>query len=238
MTPFFRKLTWLARRRQKEAELEEELQFHIDEDTDDRADDGVPKGEARRAARTQLGSLAIVREDTRAAWTWMLVEQLAQDVRYALRTLGRSPGFTIVAVLTLALGIGANTAMFSVVNAAILRPLGYPEPERLKSLATRSRAGRQGSLSPAEYFELTKINQSFSVIGAFTTGEANLFALDRPRRVVRATVNAELFEALAVPPERGRWFRREETRAGGPSVVMLSHGLWQSAFAAREDVVG
>src|SRR5436190_6232378 len=87
MTSFLRKLSWLARRRQKDAELQEELQFHLDEDTDDRTDDGVPTDEARRAARRRLGSLAIVGEDTRAAWTWTLLEQLAQDLRYGLRML-------------------------------------------------------------------------------------------------------------------------------------------------------
>src|SRR4029079_19041283 len=88
------------------------------------------------------------------------------------------------------------------------------------------------TVSPAEYWELTEITQSFSVIGAFVTGEVNLSARDRPRRARRASVNAELLEVLAVRPGRGRWFRREETRAGGPAVVILSHQLWQSAFGA------
>jgi MacB-like periplasmic core domain len=93
-------------------------------------------------------------------------------------------------------------------------------------------------VSPAEYWELTEINRSFSVVGAFVTGEVNLSARDRPRRVTRATVNAELLEALAVQPEHGRWFRREETRAGGPALVMLSYDLWQTGFGAREDMMG
>jgi hypothetical protein len=93
-------------------------------------------------------------------------------------------------------------------------------------------------VSVPEYLELTEINQSFSVVGAFTIGEVNLAALDRPRRVTRATVNAELLEALAVQPERGRWFRGDETRANGPALVILSHELWLSAFGAREDIIG
>ena len=124
-------------------------------------------------------------------------------------------------------------------NAVILQPLGYPQPEQLQFLTTRFGRGDAGqSLSPAEYWELTEINQSFSVVGAFVIGEVNLAARDRPRRVTRAAVNAELLEALAVQPEHGRWFRREETRAGGPALVILSHDLWQSAFGAREDLVG
>jgi putative ABC transport system permease protein len=162
------------------------------------------------------------------------LDEIARDVRYSLRTLRKSPAFTTIAVLTLALGIGANTAIFSVVNAAILRPLGYPQPQQLMFLTT----GKSGTVSPAEYWELAEITQSFSVIGAFVPGEVNLSARDRPRRATSATTNAELLEALAVPPERGRWFRREETKAGGPAVVILSHELWQSAFGAREDLVG
>jgi predicted permease len=168
------------------------------------------------------------------------LEEIVLDLRYAFRTLRKSPGFTIVAVLTLGLGIGANTAMFSVVNAAILEPLGYPRPEQLQFLTTRFGRGEggQSSLSPAEYWEYTEINRSFSVVGAFLIGEVNLAARDRPRRVTRATVNAELLEALGVQPTHGRWFRREETREGGPALVMLSYDLWQSGFGAREDLVG
>jgi putative ABC transport system permease protein len=160
------------------------------------------------------------------------------NLRYAVRTLRKSPGFTIVAVLTLALGIGANTAIFSVVNAVILQPLGYPQPEQLRFITTRSADGGQGEVSLPEYFELAELNHSFSVVGAFVTGEVNLSARDRPRRATRASVNAELLEALAVPAERGRWFRREETRPGGAALVILSNELWRSAFASRPDIVG
>jgi predicted permease len=184
--------------------------------------------------------VARTEEHARAVWTGRWLDEIVQDVRYAFRTLRKSPGFAIVGVLTLALGIGANTAIFSVVNAAILQPLGYPHPEQLQFLTTRFGRGDggQSSLSPAEYWEFTDINHSFSVVGAFVIGDVNLAARDQPRRVTRAAVNAELLEALAVQPEHGRWFRREETRAGGPALVMLSHDLWQSAFGAREDLVG
>ena len=186
------------------------------------------------------GDVARTEEDARAVWTRRWLDEIVQDVRYAFRTIRKSPGFTIVGVLTLAFGIGPSTAIFSVVNAVILQPLGYPEPEQLQFLTTRFGRGDggQSSLSPAEYWEFTEINHSFSVVGAFVIGDVNLAARDRPRRVTRATVNAELLEALAVQPEHGRWFRREETRAGGPALVMLSHDLWQSAFGAREDLVG
>src|SRR5262245_31096966 len=153
--------------------------------------------------------------DVRSIWLRRWFDVLVQDVGYAARTLRKSPGFTTIAALTIALGIGANTAIFSLVNAAILRPLDYPQAGQLMFLTT----GQHGTVSPAEYWELTEINQSFSVVGAFVAGEVNLSASDRPRRARRASVNAELLETLEVPAERGRWFHREETRAGGPAVV-------------------
>ena len=128
-------MRWLARRRQKEAELQEELQFHLDEDTDERTADGLPMDDARRDARRQLGSVAIVREDTRAAWTWTLLEQLAQDLRYGLRVLLANKTFSALAILSLALGIGANTAIFSFMDVMLMRTLPIPEPESLVTLA-------------------------------------------------------------------------------------------------------
>ena len=221
-------------------ELKREIQAHLEWEAEERVADGMSEADAHYAARRAFGSVTRTQEDVRAVWTRRWIEEIVQDVRYALRTLRKAPGFTTVAVLTLALGIGANTAMFSVVNAVILQPLAYPHPEQLRFLTTRfeRRGAGRARLSVPEYVELTELNQSFSVVGAFTIGEVNLAALDRPRRVTRATVNAELLEALAVQPERGRWFRRDETRANGPALVILSHELWRSAFGAREDIVG
>jgi putative ABC transport system permease protein len=223
----------------RDDELEREIRTHLDLEAEERVAEGMSEMEARHAARRAFGNVTRTREDVRAVWTRRWLDEIVQDVRYAFRTLRKSPGFTTVAVLTFALGIGANTAIFSVVNAVILQPPGYPEPEELQFLTTGLGRGESGqSLSPAEYWELAEINQSFSVVGAFAIGEVNLADRDRPRRVTRATVNAELLEALAVQPERGRWFRREETRAGGRALVMLSHGLWQLDFGGREDMVG
>src|SRR5262245_11569780 len=146
MTPFLRKLSWLARRRQKEVELQEELQFHLDEDADERATDGASIDEARRAARRQFGSLSIVREDTRAAWTWTLVEQLAQDLRYGVRMLAANKTFSALAILSLALGIGANTAIFSFMDGILMRQLRVLDPASLVTLAPHTtKPGFHGS---------------------------------------------------------------------------------------------
>ena len=225
-------------KKDRDDEFQREIRAHLDLEAEERVAYGMSETDARYAARRAFGNVARTEEDVRAVWTRRWLGEFVQDLRYALRTLRKSPGFTTVAVLTIALGIGANTAMFSVVNAAILQPLGHPQPEQLRFLTTRSGEGGRGSLSPAEYFELTELSHSFGVVGAFVTGEVNLSAGDRPRRAMRASVNAELLEALAVPPERGRWFRREETRAGGPAIVIVSHDLWHSTFGAREDLVG
>jgi putative ABC transport system permease protein len=169
-----------------------------------------------------------------------MLDHLRQDLRSAVRNLLHAPGFALVTILTLALGIGANTAIFSVVNAVLLRPLPYPAPDQLMFLTSRfpMLGFNQFWVSPPEYFELTDINRSFAVVGAFTNSEVNLSAGDRPRRVVSSNVNGELLEALAVPPQLGRWFRRDETRASGPDLAILSHEIWQSAFAGRHDIVG
>jgi len=182
----------------------------------------------------------------------MTFDQLRQDLRHSVRTLLRSPAYSVVTVLTLALGIGANTAIFSIVNGVILRPLGYPQPEQLMYLTTQFPAFGfdQFWVSPPEYFEFREMNQSFSAVGAYTTGELNLTAGDRPLRVRSASVDDALFTALGVQPAMGRLFRKGEADVSGPpptpgsppiplpSIVILSHELWQTAFGGRTDLIG
>src|SRR5437016_6256909 len=131
MNAFFRKLGWLMNRRSKEAELQEKIQFHLDEETEEHEASGLPAGEAQRAARRDLGNLAQVHEDTRAAWGWTLLEQLLQDFRYAWRTMAANKTFTALAILSLALGIGANTAIVSFMDSILLRSLPVSDPKSL-----------------------------------------------------------------------------------------------------------
>ncbi|MGE3886469.1 MAG: ABC transporter permease [Vicinamibacterales bacterium] len=173
-----------------------------------------------------------------------------QDVRHAVRGLLRTPGFALVTILTLALGIGANTAIFSIVNGVILRPLGFPKPEQLVYLTTRfpNMGFDQFWVSPPEFFEFRELNQSFASVGAFTTGEVNLMAADRPRRVRSAAVTDDLLTTLGVPAAQGRLFAKGETDVVGgsaaplppgtpppqpPAVAILSHELWQSSFGGQ-----
>jgi hypothetical protein len=126
MTAFFRKLRWLTERRHKEAELCEELQFHLDEEAEERQGEGLTEEEARWAARRELGNLTLIQEDTRATWGWTILEQLGQDLRYACRTMAVNRLFSILAVSSLALGIGANTAIYSFMDAILVRSLPVP----------------------------------------------------------------------------------------------------------------
>jgi hypothetical protein len=131
MSSFFRKLGWFGRRPGREAELREELQFHLKTEMEARKRNGCSEEEPRFAARRELGNLALVEETTRASWGWARVEQIARDAAYGFRQLRRSPGFSAIAIATLALGIGGVTAMFSAVDAVLIRPLAYPDADRL-----------------------------------------------------------------------------------------------------------
>ena len=165
---------------------------------------------------------------------------VARDVRRAMRTLARSPGFSIVAILTLALGIGANTAIFSVVNAVILQPLPYPKPGQLVYISSQfpAQGFEQFWVSPPEFLELQERSRSFSVIGAYATGQANLTTEERPLRVNAMRASAELFQATGVAPMAGRTFNPAETRPNGEPVVVLAYALWRSAFDSDANVVG
>jgi len=166
------------------------------------------------------------------------MDNFFRDVRFAARNLARTPGFALVTILTLALGIGANTAIFSVVNAVILRPLGYPRPDELVYISSQfpSMGFDQFWISPPEFLELQERARSFSSIGAYAVGQVNLAASDRPRRVQVAQASAELFRALGVAPAEGRVFDPSETRPGGAQVAILSHEIWRSAFGGRSIV--
>jgi putative ABC transport system permease protein len=176
-----------------------------------------------------------------------MFETIRQDFRMAVRSLRRSPGFTAVAILTLALGIGANTAIFSIVNGVLLRPLAYPKPEQLMYLTTQFPAlgFLQFWVSAPEYLEFRELNQSFAAVGAFTTGEVNLTAGDRPLRARSAAVDEHLLNALGLQPVQGRLFGKGETDVTGPppapgqraplppAIAILSYELWQSAFGGQ-----
>lgn len=244
---------WLHRvfgtvsRRRRDEELEQELRSHLELAAEDAQRRGQTPRDAARAAGVRAGRVAQTMDELRDQRGLPWFDDMTRDVRHGLRMLRRTPGFTTVAVLTLALGIGANTAIFSIVNGVILRPLGYPSPERLMFFTTQFPAFGFDEfwVSPPEYLEYRELNRSFSSVGAFTTGEANLLAGDRPIRVRTANVDEHLLNALGVQPAHGRIFGKGETDVTGPPpapgqpallpprIAILSHELWQTAFGGR-----
>ena len=231
----------MNRRKRAMENLDEDIRAHLEAEIRDNIDRGMTPEEARRAAMRKFGNITQVKEDTRGVWIPVWLDQLKQDLHYGLRMLGRNPAFTVVACLTLALGIGANTAIFSIVNSVVLKPLNYPRPEQLMYLTGQLSASGlgQGHSSPPEYMEFREMNRSFSDVGAYRGGEATLFYGGQPRRVRAAKVDAPLLRALEVRAEQGRLFAPGETEALGspagqpPDIAILSHELWQAAFGGK-----
>jgi len=228
-------------RRRQDAELDEELASHLRMAIADRVARGESPEVARQAARLEMGNLPLIKEVTRDTWGWTTVEQVLQDVRYACRTLRKSPGFTLVAIITLALGIGANTAMFSVINAVLLRPLPFPHPERLAAVSeTDLRGGptiRSTSVSWPNFFDWRSRAQGFESMSAYRDADFTLTSGTRSLHLDGAVVSSEFFSTLGVQPVLGRGFQLEEERAG-VDVAVISDQLWRSQFDADPGVIG
>jgi len=161
-----------------------------------------------------------------------------QDVRYGLRVLAKNPGFTAIAVLTLALGIGANTALFSVVNGVLLNPLPFPSPDELVAVYTKSPTFQESSISYPNFLDWQKDTQSFASLCAFRSDDFNMTGAGEPERVHTHMISAEFFTALGMQPLLGRAFRPEEDKAGAGPVAILSDGLWNRKFGSAQDVLG
>jgi len=237
-------MTWWRRflkRDRMERQLEAELRFHLERQVADKIRDGMTETEARRSARMEFGGLDQVKEECRDARGTRWIETLMQDMRFALRTLLRSPAFTTVAVLTLALGIGANTAVFTVVHGVLLRPLPFPEPEKLFLISDLPRNNpylTAAGLSDRDYLEFRRQDQVFEDIATSGSSPVTLTGAGDPVRVPAATVTPGFFPILRVTPAIGRWFLPEEDQPGRDRVVVLSNKLWQSRFAADSHILG
>jgi putative ABC transport system permease protein len=231
---------WLIHRKKRQADLDEEVQAHLRMAAQERMEQGETAEQARASAVREFGNVALVKEVTRDMWGFGWLETLLQDARYGLRQLRRNPGFTAVAALTLALGIGANTAVFSIIHATLLKPLPFRDPARLV-LASATFGGTPNPMASApdyyDYREQADRFEGFSAVFPFAQ-KTTVTGGAEPERVSFIYVAHDLFRTLGVAPAAGRWFTPEEGLAGGPPVVMVSERFAQRRFGAPRNAVG
>ena len=243
MTPLktiWRRLRSLGKRRAVKQEIDEELRFHIDQRTAENIAAGMPAEAAAQAARKRFGNLQTVREECRDARSASFGETTLQDIRFSLRMLRKNPGFTAIAVLTLALGIGANTVVFSVARTVLLRPLGFEGEDRLMwiRLVNPQSGASENLISWREMEDIRASTQSFDSIATFGFGDVPWEDGDLSDPVPALRVTPNLADALRLRPALGRMFLPSDSAAGDEAVVLISHELWQSRFGGSADVIG
>jgi putative ABC transport system permease protein len=224
-----------------EREMDEEMRFHLDRLTESNVRAGMSPEEARRAALLSFGGVERFKEESRDESRPRLLEDLAQDLRYGLRTLGRNPGFTLVAVLTLALGIGANTAIFSVVDGVLLRPVPLEGADRLRMVweTDRDSGTTREPASVPDYLDFRERSRRFAALAAFSGLEVNLTPIDgEPVRLAALAVSHEFLPMAGIRPLLGRGFAAAEDRPGAANVALIGEDLWQRLFARDPAAVG
>jgi predicted permease len=230
------------KRAQEDAELRKELESYIEITTEDYIAQGMGEEEARKAARRKLGNLTRIREEVYEMNTANFVEGMTQDLRYAARMLRLNPAFSITAILTLALGIGATTAIFSVVNGVVIKPLPYPESEAVVTV-THSAVfgnvrGRDFPFSPQMLAVYAADNQTFQELGLWTLAHAAVTGRTTPEVAVALRVTQGTLPALGVEPSMGRWFSHADDQPGAPETIILTNGYWERRFGGDPSVIG
>ena len=233
-----RGLRALGNRPGADRDVADEVQHYLEEATAAHAARGLSPGEARRAARLEVGGALNVREEVRGYGWENAVETVVADLRYAARRLRHSPGFTIVAVLTLALGIGATTAIFSAVDPVLFEPLPYPDAGRLAQILEINSDGSRGGGTFGMYRGLVERSRTFEAMAVVKPWQAALTGADQPEVVEGQRVSASYFRVLGVAPSLGRDFQQADDQANGPNVVILSDRLWRRRFAADRAIIG
>src|SRR6267154_1165560 len=225
-------------KRKREKELEDEVLSHLEMAARERMDRGVAEGEAASAARREFGNLELVKETTRDAWGRGFLDRLMQDLQFGVRMLAKSPGFTAVAILTLALGIGANTALFSVVNGVLLNPLPYPHPEQLVTIHESKPNFDRGSISYPNFRDWQKSNRTFASMAIARGYGYSLTGLGDAEQVRARFISSDFFPLLGVNPVLGRNFSPGEDEIGAAPIAMISAGLWKRKFASSPSALG
>lgn len=229
----------LFSRRRLYDDLSEEIREHLEERIEELVASGMSRKEAAHAARREFGNETLIEEDSREIWKWPTIENFLMDVRYGLRMLRKNPGFTTVAVLTLALGIGANTAIFAVVNAVLLRPLPFKQPSQLMMLfegIPKLGFPKMGFSAP-DFAVFERAQKSFESVGVYQNKYFNISGDREPERLMAARISSSVFPMLGAEPMLGRTFTIGED-APGQNVVILSYGLWQRRFGADPGIIG
>ncbi len=218
-------------------ELSREIQEHLEQKIEELVAGGMSRAEATHAARREFGNVSLVEEDSRSTWRWSSLESWFADVRFGARTLRTSRGFTAVAILTLGLGIGATTAIFSVIRSVLLNPLPMSDPAHVVMVRETWRDVFP-ALSAGNFADVRRQNSAFSSMCALHSASFNLATQDNPVRVQGEIATAECFTTLGVPPIEGRVFTSEEDQPGRPKVVVISERLWRRALSADPSIVG
>src|ERR1700693_2954768 len=235
-----RRLSMLVHRWRLDADLAEEMRLHLELLQQEQLRSGMTENDAQAAARRRFGNTMYLKEESHIAWGWEWFEHLAQDLRYGLHMLRKSPGFTAVAVLTLALGIGANTAIFSIVDAVLLRPLLYPRPDELV-LMFHAPLDQPDALSGFSYRDFTDCrdeNHVLSEMAGNAFHDLTLTGAGEPSIVNTADVTPEIFPLLNAKPLAGRTLLREDGKQGAAPVAVLNENLWRSRFGSNPTLVG
>jgi predicted permease len=232
-------------RRRRYDDISVSIQEHIDDRIDELMEEGMSRHEAEQTARRNFGNVTLLRERSREVWQWQRLESLLMDLKHVLRRLWRSPGFAITVVLTLAVGIGANTAVFSVLNSVLIRPLSYPEPQQLVAMRLNA-PGAPGladfrdelRLTASMYLTFAAHNSSFQSVGVWLPGTASITGIAQPEQVNTAMITDGVLQTLDVPAAAGQWLTAADQQPRGAQRVMLSYGYWQRRFGGDPGVVG
>ena len=221
-------------------DIDDELAFHLEMRERELMEQGLSPEEARHAARRQFGNGTLVKEDSRQVWGFRLLDELGQDLRFAFRSFKKNPGFTALAVLTLALGIGANTAIFSAVSAVLYREIPFEDPERLLHIyeTFTERGTNAGPVSLPNYADIRDNSQVFGQLAASQGLRYTLSGAGGPDTTWATRVSPQFFQVLRKKALLGRTFIEEDYEAGAGRVVVLTHGFWKRYFGAEDNVIG
>jgi len=232
------RLRSLFQRGAADRELDEELRFHLDHQVEQNIAAGMDPAEARYAALRQFGGLAQHKDESRDARKTRVIESFWEDSRYAVRNLRRDPFLALAATVTLAVCIGANTTVFSVANSILIRPLPYPDADRIDWISERSGPAQQDIGAAPDYFALREQNRIFEEVAAFTPGTVNWTGIERPEQLDAADVSASFFRVMGTQPLLGRYLTRDEEGPKAPQVAVLSYAFWRNQMGSDPNVLG